>query len=193
MTGEGQRGRPPKPAERRAALAKGDGQTPGHRATESAKTGKAIQVHPSNVRTPQRGSQSLPEAPADLGERGVTEWDNIWSAGRAWLHPTEDYHWVEQIAHAYDDLVAFRDEVARTGLIVKGYNGQKTANPLIKEARALEATIRICLSKLGFSPTDRARLALGEIQIEGGLRALQQRTKDNRSSRPGQGTGTASA
>lgn len=179
MAGEGQRGRPPKPIERKRNLAKGDGELPGHRAPQNQKTTQAVVVHPSSVQGPQLGSQALPEAPA-LGERGTAEWKRIWSAGRAWLHPDEDYHWVEQIAHAYDDVEEFRAEIARTSLIVKGYNGQKTANPLIKEIRALEATIRICLSKLGFSPTDRSRLQLDAVQIQGGLQNLQARTRANR-------------
>lgn len=173
-------GRPPKPLERKKNLAKGDGELPGHRAPQSQNPSKSVAVHPSRAQGPQLGSRALPEAPADLGERGVSEWNRIWTAGRSWLHPEEDYHWVEQIAHAYDDVQEFRDEIARTSLIVKGYNGQKAANPLIKEIRALEATIRICLSKLGFSPTDRGRLALGEIQIQGGLQGLQERTRANR-------------
>ena len=173
-------GRPPKPLERKRNLAKGDGELPGHRTPQNQNTTNAVAVHPSRTQAPQRGSQALPAPPGDLGERGTEEWKRIWAAGRAWLHAEEDYHWVEQVAHAYDDVQAFRDEIARTSLIVKGYNGQKTANPLIKEIRALEATIRICLSKLGFSPTDRARLALGEIQIQGGLQGLQDRTRANR-------------
>jgi P27 family predicted phage terminase small subunit len=84
------------------------------------------------------------------------------------------------IAHAYDDIEAFRAEIAKIGLIVKGYAGQKTANPLLREVRDAEATIRKCLSLLGFSPSDRARLGIAEIQRQTGLMELQKKTREVR-------------
>jgi P27 family predicted phage terminase small subunit len=104
-----------------------------------------------------------PPMPEGLGDRGQQEWLKIWEAGR-WLWPDQDYPWVEQVCHAYDDLALFRAEVSAMGLTVEGYNGQTTANPLIAEMRKCEDTIRRCLSALGFSPTDRARLKLTELK-----------------------------
>lgn len=103
-----------------------------------------------------------PAMPEGLGARGVAEWRKIWTAGR-WLWPDQDYAWVEQVARAYDDLAIFRAEVGGN-LTVEGYNGQMTAHPLIAEMRKCEDTIRKCLSQLGFSPTDRARLKLTELK-----------------------------
>lgn len=103
-----------------------------------------------------------PQMPAGLGVRGALEWEKIWQAGR-WLWPDQDYAWVEQVARAYDDLAIFRAEVGGN-LTVEGYNGQMTAHPLIAEMRKCEDTIRKCLSQLGFSPTDRARLKLTELK-----------------------------
>ncbi len=111
----------------------------------------------------QMERQEPPPMPDGLGERGRVEWSNIWQAGR-WLWPDQDYAWVEQIARAYDDLAQFRTEIASMGLTVEGYNGQTVANPLIAEARKAEDTIRKCLSQLGFSPSDRARLKLTELK-----------------------------
>lgn len=162
-------GRPPIPIERQRAIAKGDGRRPGGRAV----TGEVVPANPRRI--------SIPEAPADLGERGALEWYRIWEAGSGWLHPEEDYHWVDQIAHAYDDITEFRAKIAETGLIVKGYTKDMlVANPLIKEIRMLEATISRALSKLGFSPTDRARLGLAEIQARTGLANLQKATREKR-------------
>jgi P27 family predicted phage terminase small subunit len=110
-----------------------------------------------------------PPMPDGLAERGQAEWCKIWTAGR-WLYPDQDYAWVEQVARAYDDLATFREEVQRIGLTVEGYNGQMVANPLIAEIRKAEDTIRRCLSQLGFSPTDRARLKLTELK---GAKAAQ--------------------
>jgi P27 family predicted phage terminase small subunit len=108
---------------------------------------------------------TAPPMPDGLQERGQLEWAKIWTAGR-WLWPDQDYHLVEQIARAYDDLETFRAEVTRMGLTVEGYNGQTVANPLLKEMRALENGIRANLSLLGFSPSDRARLKLTELKAD---------------------------
>jgi P27 family predicted phage terminase small subunit len=111
----------------------------------------------------QMAPVSAPEAPVGLGDRGLVEWGKIWAAGR-WLWPDQDYAWVEQTARAYDDLQTYRAVVSQEGLTVEGYAGQTTAHPLISEMRKCEDTIRRCLSQLGFSPTDRARLKLTELK-----------------------------
>lgn len=113
----------------------------------------------------------MPEPPEGLGARGALEWRKVWASGR-WLWPDQDYHWTEQLARAYDDLDTFRAEVAVMGLTVEGYNGQTVANPLIAEMRKCEDTIRRCLSTLGFSPTDRARLKLTELKGASELQKL---------------------
>lgn len=115
-----------------------------------------------------------PPAPEGLAERGSAEWLKIWTAGK-WLWPDQDYAWVEQVCRAYDDLSTFRTEVGGN-LTVEGYNGQMTAHPLIREMRACEDTIRKCLSQLGFSPTDRARLKLTELR---GASELQKLVNNN--------------
>lgn len=162
-------GRPPTPIEKQKIIAKGDGRRPGGRAV----TGTVV---PTNHR-----GISIPPAPADLGPRGELEWYRIWEAGIIWLHPNEDYHWIEQIARAYDDIETFRKTIEETGLIVKGYTKDMlVANPLIKEVRMLEATIRKCLSSIGFSPADRARLGLVEVKRQTGLANLQKATREKR-------------
>jgi P27 family predicted phage terminase small subunit len=117
------------------------------------------------------GAVEPPVPPADLGARGSVEWLKIWQAGR-WLWPDQDYAWIEQVCHAYDDLETFRAQVVKDGLTVEGYAGQMTAHPLIREMRACEDTIRKCLSQLGFSPTDRARLKLTELRGASELQKL---------------------
>jgi P27 family predicted phage terminase small subunit len=97
------------------------------------------------------------------------------------LHPAEDYHWIEMISRAYDDIAQFREEIEKTGLIVKGYAGQMTANPLLREIREAESVIRKCLSQIGFSPTDRARLGLAEVKRQTGMADLQAKINKKRS------------
>lgn len=162
-------GRPPKPLERQIADSRGDGLRPGgHK--------MSTELMPLNARP----VSVIPDPPEGLRERGSAEWASVWSAGRMWLHPAEDYHLVEMIARAYDDITAFRAEIENVGLIVKGYAGQQTANPLLREVRDAEATIRRCLSLLGFSPTDRARLGLAELKVRTGIQELQEKTQKAR-------------
>lgn len=170
------RGRPPKPLERRELLAKGDGLGTSH-------GGKKKELAVITGEIVADGASCEVEPPFGLEGRGLVEWEKIWTAGKSWLHPNEDYHWVEQISHAYNDMEEFRRQIAIQGLTVKGYAGQVAANPLIKEVRECERTIRSCLSAIGFSPTDRARLGLAEIAAQNGLQKLQNKTRKNEGSR----------
>lgn len=139
------------PIERMALKARGDGRTPGGR--------ELVKENPTLVR---HESKDVP-IPRGIGRRGKTEWVKIWNTG-FWLSPEQDYHWVEMIARAYDDIETFRKRVQEDGLIQLGSLGQPVAHPLIAEIRKCEATIRQCLSVLGFSPTDRARLGIMEAK-----------------------------
>lgn len=162
-------GRPRKPLEEKLADARGTGRDRGGRKVKSLdENGKSLALTEPN--------KVIPEPPPGLMGRGTVEWMNLWS-NVGWLHPDQDYHYVEQVVRAYDDMAEFRQQIRLDGLMVKGYAGQQTANPLIKEIRACEKTIRDCLSKLGISPTDRVKLGLNEIKREGKLKDLQGRTK----------------
>ena len=150
-------GRRKTPIERMAARST-NGRTPGGR--ELAVPARAVAR-----RSP------LPEPAVPLSGRAADEWQKIWTAGH-WLYPDQDYPWVEQIARAYSDIEAFRARIEEDGLIVTGYAGQVEAHPLIAEIRKCEATIQKCLSILGFSPTDRARLAITEAKARNELQKM---------------------
>jgi P27 family predicted phage terminase small subunit len=134
-----------------AIKTRGDGRTPGGR--------ELVKANPTLV---DHGKKTIP-VPSGIGDRGEVEWRKIWETG-FWLSPEQDYHWVEMISRAYDDIETFRKRVEEDGLIQQGSLGQPVAHPLIAEIRKCEATIRQCLSVLGFSPTDRARLGIMEAR-----------------------------
>jgi P27 family predicted phage terminase small subunit len=115
---------------------------------------------------------NLPAVPDGLQERGQVEWGKVWAAGESWLAPDQDYHWVEMIARAYDEIEAFREKILEDGLIQTGSMGQVIAHPLIAEVRRAEASIQKCLSVLGFSPTDRARLGLAVMKARSKLEEM---------------------
>lgn len=165
-------GRRAEPIERMRQKARGDGKTPGGR--DVVKSNPTLAVHDGPI----------PPAPRGIKRRGRLEWRKIWEAG-FWLNPDQDYHWAEMIARAYDDIDQFRKRVEADGLVQEGSLGQPVAHPLIAEIRKAEATIRQCLSVLGFSPTDRARLGIMEAkarkEIEGVKDLIRRQAERNAS------------
>jgi len=177
-------GRPKVPLERIALTTKGDGRTAGNR--RLVPKGQVIVV-PGRTGTnlkkpPAFDHRCLPKMPAGLGKPGKKAWFEVWDNG-PWLHPFEDHHLVAIVAKNYDLINAFELKIEETGLILSGggYNGQDVANPLLKEIKSCEQVILTCLSKLGFSPSDRARLGLAEIKRQSGLQGLQNQAAAARS------------
>lgn len=158
-------GRRHTPLERKQALAKGDGVSPG---------GRKVAIPTARQQIERRSD--APPTPRAMGRRGKLEWKKIWAAG-PWISSSQDYHWVEQICRAYDEIQVYRSTVERDGLVQTGSQGQPVAHPLISEIRRCEQTIRSCLSILGFSPTDRARLGLDELKRENALLDLMKKAK----------------
>ncbi len=160
------RGRPPKPYERIRATARNDT----HKANGTALVKSEYTIEKRI---------DAPPIPRGLQRHGKMEWRKIWASG-PWLNPEQDYPWVEMIARNYDDIDTFRKRVEEDGLVVKGYAGQVVAHPLLAEIRKCEDTIRRCLSILGYSPTDRARLGLAEVKRQTALQEFLNKSADHR-------------
>lgn len=175
-------GRPSTPLEKQRATARGDGRTPGGRkiTPPTQPTTGTVALPDASGIAPSSVLPALPALPDGLGQRGEVEWYKIWETGQSWLHPQEDFRWVEMIARAYDDNDAFRKKVKSDGLVCKGYAGQDVAHPLIAEIRKNDALIMKCLSVLGFSPSDRARLGIAHVKLKTGLQNLQNEAAKNR-------------
>jgi P27 family predicted phage terminase small subunit len=151
---------------------------PGRDAQHKA-DGRLVPRAPAVVR---RSGSPVPDPPEGLGARGEIEWNKVWTTGH-WLQEDADYHWVLMIAQAYDEIGAFREQIAADGLVVTGYNDQMVAHPLIKEIRTTQNLIIKCLSVLGFSPTDRARLGIQEAQARKAILDLKDAQARNRGDR----------
>lgn len=142
---------------------------------------------PANQRKPRgqalavpaaAGVVSVPRRPVGLADRGRREWVSIWTTGAAWLQGDRDYHWVEQIARAYDELAEFRRLVRADGRVQRGSQGQPVAHPLIAEMRRLEDRIDKNLSELGLSPTAAGRLGLVQVKTASKLDELAAKRAD---------------
>jgi P27 family predicted phage terminase small subunit len=139
-------GRPPKPVERKRRAG-----NPGGRPLPEPVVQLAAVAH-------------LPPAPATLGAAGRSAWDRLWTAGQAWLSPTTDLDVLTRLCEAHDEREAIRDAIADEGYMVTGSMGQRRANPLLSELRALEAQMTKYESLCGFTPADRARLGYAEVK-----------------------------
>jgi P27 family predicted phage terminase small subunit len=137
---------------------------------------------PANQRRPrgeivpaQPGAVAIPRRPVGLADRGRREWVSIWSAGAGWLRPERDYHWIEQVVRAYDEIAAYRRVIRRDGVVQRGSQGQPVAHPLIAEVRKLEDRIDRNLAELGLSPSAAARLGLAVANTASKLDELAER------------------
>ena len=154
-------GRPPKPVEQKRALG-----NQGHRPLPDPPTaGQGL-----------KGSSSIPKPPA-LGLDGTEMWNRVWSAGRQWLSPESDYVLIAMLCQAQDEAEEIR-RVLAIGAEKRYYtiaNGQQVTSPLVKQLKELRIQITGWLASLGYSPTDRARLGLGEVRHSDALDELNRK------------------
>lgn len=90
----------------------------------------------------------MPEVPASLGEHGQAAWVELWQAG-SWLNLATDRHAMTILCQNLDEREIWRKEVAENPM-VEGSMRQMQPNKAAAQLRALEASIRDWLVKLGF-------------------------------------------
>lgn len=158
-------GRPAKPVER-------------HRATGNPS-------HKPLPPTPLPG-QALPGMRSDiptppvLGIDGRDLWDQIWGAGRSWLSPDSDAVVITMLCQATDEAESMRRALA-IGEVPRYYvlpNGSYVTHPYVSQLKELRAQITAWLASLGFSPSDRARLGVGEVRQHDALDDLERRRQE---------------
>lgn len=159
-------GRPPKPTEVKRALG-----NPGKRPLPDAPT-------------PGTGLPAVTSVPTPppLGYDGLELWNRVWSNGKAWLSPQVDYPLVAMLCQAQDEAEEIR-RVLAVGEEKRYYvlpNGQQVTSPLVKQLKELRVQITGWLAALGLSPTDRARLGIGEVRHEDALDELERRRRERR-------------
>jgi hypothetical protein len=110
------------------------------------------------------GQVSAPEPVRPLGQVGLAFWQRVWSVGFAWISPQTDIELLQMVCEQIDERQALRVRVLRDGDW-----RDRTA------LRALDAQVLDCLSLLGFTPVDRARLGFVEVKIQNELDAYRER------------------
>lgn len=114
--------------------------------TEATRLAKAKGGRPQGPRKFPR--ISVPEVPASLGEHGQAAWVELWQAG-SWLNLATDRHAMTILCQNLDEREIWRKEVAENPM-VEGSMRQMQPNKAAAQLRALEASIRDWLVKLGF-------------------------------------------
>lgn len=146
---------------------------------------KPIEQHrlagnPSKKNLPEAPQETLaagmPTAP-ELGDAGLTLWNHVWTAGRAWLSPDSDFTIVRLLCEAEDEYVEIRAQLT-SGAVERYYvtaAGQVVTHPLVTQLSNLRTQITAWLAAIGFSPSDRSRLGLSEVRVRDGLDELRAR------------------
>ncbi len=115
-------------------------------------------------------AKRAPRPPRPLGAEGTVVWKRIWTSGLDWISPTSDMELVLMVCEVTDEIA--RLQLDREGLIVPGMlsQGEKRALDAARDLRNQRAG---WLALLGFSPSDRARLSVGEVIPEDPLREFR--------------------
>jgi P27 family predicted phage terminase small subunit len=108
-----------------------------------------------------------PEPPESLQDAGAALWRHIWSTA-SWVGPTDE-PLVTMLCRAADEVETLRELLRGEKLVTRTRAGVLRVHPAVGEIRTLERQMTTWLSLLGFTPTDRARLALGEVRAVGEL------------------------
>ena len=145
MGGKGS-GRKPKPVEQKIRLG-----NLGKRALPTAQV-IALPVH------------GAPEPARPLYKYGLELWNRLWRSGAAWLKPSIDGELVLITCELVDERMVLRGRVATNPDSWRDRRG----------LREIDRQITSLLGDLGFSPTDRQTLGVGEIK-QHGISELNQR------------------
>lgn len=146
-------GRPPKPVER-------------HRAAGNPSKKKLPPAPTAGHGLPTAAGRLV--APRGLKPAGRALWTRVWAGGRSWLSPVVDRPLVEQLCRLADECELLRADLA-SGKIARWYetsNHSITSHPAVAQLKDGRVQMTAWLSMLGFSPADRARLALTEVRVK---------------------------
>jgi hypothetical protein len=139
-------GRPPKPVEQKRRAG-----NPGKRPLP-------------DVVIPIPTSAVAPDPHRPLGSAGRMFWDRVWNVGFTWISPQMDTELLQIVSEQIDERAALRVKVLREG-------DWRDRSAL----RALDSQVLDCLSLLGFTPVDRARLGFVEVKIQNELEQFRER------------------
>lgn len=106
--------------------------------------------------------QEIPDAPAALKLDGQLAWNTIWTAGASWINPKSDVLLVESACRIRDLY-----EVAL-------HRAMATTDPAdLRVALQANNEYNRILGKLGFTPEDRTKMGVQQVQAVSTLEKLR--------------------
>lgn len=117
-----------------------------------------------------------PAAPKGLASAGKALWRTVYDAAN-WIGAS-DVPLVRLLCEAADERAAWRTLLDLEPLVTTSQHGTRRVHPAVAEIRTLERQMTVWLSLLGFTPADRARLALGEVRSVAALADFLDRRRD---------------
>ena len=108
--------------------------------------------------------QDVPEVPAHLQLAGQTFWNRVWTSGASWINPGTD-----------TELVLRACEMADLATIARNRAIATTDPQDMRAAIQTNAEVVKALSLLGFTPADRTRMGVQQIQAESTLEKLMRK------------------
>ena len=108
-------------------------------------------------------ADGVPEPIRRLGDSGLELWVRVWSLGVTWISPRTDVELLQIVCEQLDERDSLRDYV------LDNVDARFERSAL----RELEKSIRSNLSLLGFTPTDRMKLGLAEVQAQNKLEKMR--------------------
>jgi len=121
---------------------------------------------PRADRCPDRPSDDAP-CPVCLDQPGLRMWEQLWTEGRRWLSTGADAALLlGQICSGRDEEQHHVMRLGVDGRYVPGQRGGLVRHPAWTMLRGVRAEMVRAASLCGFTPSDRARLGLGEVRAE---------------------------
>jgi P27 family predicted phage terminase small subunit len=186
-------GRPPKPLEQKRRTGRTPGRDSGGRelpkpaaVAQLPGVGKTPDV-PDELRTSElaescfitRGRivaadrrEDVRPCEACAADLGVESWNRLWAAGRTWLSITTDVDVLKRICRARIDEAHLRIALREDGPFVQGQRGGLVAHPAFSQLRTLNSEVVKLESLCGFTPSDRGRLGVAEVEEKSELQIL---------------------
>lgn len=107
----------------------------------------------------------VPKPLRPLSGSGLVLWDRTWERGFLWLSANTDVQLLQMVCEQLDERDVLREYVLNN---VEAWHERAAL-------RELEKSIRSNLSLLGFTPTDRMKLGVAEVQVESKMEQLRKR------------------
>lgn len=152
-------GRPPKPAEQKRRLG-----NPGKRAMPAV----------GDVAPLSSLSATLPP---DLGSDGLSLWEAVSQAAKAWLAPS-DAPTLLLLCELYDRRAMLKGHLDADGPLIMRPDGHMVANPVMQMLATTEKQIADLASSLGLTPADRTRMGLAEVKAQNAFEEMMSKRQN---------------